>query len=50
MKNLNKIYPQFLAIIGFVIVSLIYFYPVLQGKKNISVRHCPIHGNGKGAK
>jgi hypothetical protein len=33
MKNLNKIYPQFLAIIGFVIVSLIYFYPVLQGKK-----------------
>lgn len=33
MKNLNRLYPHFLAIIGFVIVSLIYFYPVLQGKK-----------------
>lgn len=33
MKNINKLYPHFLAIIGFVIVSLIYFYPVLQGKK-----------------
>ncbi len=33
MKNLNKLYPHFLAIIGFIAVSLIYFYPVLQGKK-----------------
>lgn len=33
MKNINKLYPYFLAIIGFVVVSLIYFYPVLQGKK-----------------
>ncbi|KGO94581.1 YfhO family protein [Flavobacterium subsaxonicum] len=33
MKNINKLYPYFLAVIGFVIVSLIYFYPVLQGKK-----------------
>jgi hypothetical protein len=32
MKILNKFYPHFLAIFGFVIVALIYFYPVLQGK------------------
>ena len=33
MKNLNKIYPHALALISFVIISLVYFYPVLQGKK-----------------
>ncbi|MDV6168598.1 YfhO family protein [Flavobacterium sp. DG1-102-2] len=33
MKNINRLYPHFLAILGFVIVSLIYFYPVMQGKK-----------------
>lgn len=33
MKNISKLYPQLLAVIGFVVVSLIYFYPVLQGKK-----------------
>lgn len=33
MKQLNKFYPHLLAIIGFVICSIIYFYPVLQGKK-----------------
>jgi len=33
MKILNKFYPHLLAIIGFVVVSLIYFYPVLQGKQ-----------------
>ncbi|MFL9843326.1 YfhO family protein [Flavobacterium rhizosphaerae] len=33
MKNLNRFYPHFLAIIGFVIVSLVYFYPVLQKKQ-----------------
>jgi Bacterial membrane protein YfhO len=33
MKNLQKLYPHILAIIGFVFIALIYFYPVLQGKK-----------------
>lgn len=33
MKNLNRYYPQLLALLGFVIVALIYFYPVLQGNK-----------------
>jgi len=33
MKNFNKLYPHVLAVVGFVLVSLIYFHPVLQGKK-----------------
>ncbi|PRZ27885.1 YfhO family protein [Flavobacterium granuli] len=33
MKIINKFYPHALAIIGFVLISLIYFYPVLQGKQ-----------------
>ena len=33
MKILNKFYPHALVLLGFVFVSLIYFYPVLQGKK-----------------
>ncbi len=33
MKKLQSLYPHFFAIIGFVIVSLIYFYPVLQRKQ-----------------
>ena len=33
MKQLQKLYPHFLAILGFILVSLIYFYPILQGKK-----------------
>ena len=33
MKKLNTFYPHLLAIIGFVLVSLIYFYPVLQRKQ-----------------
>ncbi|WP_369752304.1 YfhO family protein [Flavobacterium sp. WC2409] len=33
MKIVNKFYPHALAIVGFLIVSLLYFYPVLQGKQ-----------------
>jgi Bacterial membrane protein YfhO len=33
MKQIQKFYPHFLAILGFIIISLFYFYPVLQGKK-----------------
>lgn len=33
MKILEKYYPHLAAIAGFVIISLIYFYPVLQGKE-----------------
>ena len=32
MKFLKKFYPHLLALLGFVICSLFYFYPVLQGK------------------
>jgi hypothetical protein len=33
MKHLEKYYPHLLSVLGFIIISLIYFYPVLQGKK-----------------
>jgi len=33
MKQLQKLYPHALVLIGFILVSLIYFYPVLQGKQ-----------------
>jgi hypothetical protein len=33
MKNLNRILPHLLAVVGFVVIALIYFYPVLQGKQ-----------------
>ncbi len=33
MKIINKFYPHAIAILGFVIISLLYFYPVLQGKQ-----------------
>lgn len=33
MKQLQKLYPHLLAIIGFIVISLVYFYPILQGKK-----------------
>ena len=33
MKLLQKFYPHLLVIIGFISISLLYFYPVIQGKK-----------------
>ncbi len=32
MKIINKFYPHLLVFLGFTIVSLLFFYPVLQGK------------------
>lgn len=33
MKQIQKIYPHVVAVLGFVLVAVLYFYPVLQGKK-----------------
>ena len=33
MKKLQKFLPHLLAVIGFILVSVVYFYPILQGKK-----------------
>jgi hypothetical protein len=33
MKQLQKLYPHLLALIGFIVISLVYFYPIIQGKK-----------------
>jgi len=33
MKNIKAFYPHLLVLVGFILVSLIYFYPVLQGNK-----------------
>ena len=33
MKQFQKLYPHALVLFGFVLISLIYFYPVLQGKQ-----------------
>ncbi|MEC4004993.1 YfhO family protein [Flavobacterium sp. SUN052] len=33
MKQLQKLYPHLLAVLGFVFIAIIYFYPVIQGKK-----------------
>ncbi len=33
MKQIQKLYPHLIAVIGFIVIALVYFYPVLQGKK-----------------
>jgi hypothetical protein len=33
MKQLQKFYPHLSSLLGFIVIALIYFYPVLQGKK-----------------
>ena len=33
MSFLRKIYPHLFVILGFILLSLAYFYPVLQGKE-----------------
>lgn len=33
MKNIKAFYPHLLVVVGFVLVSLFYFYPVLKGEK-----------------
>ena len=33
MKNFKNYVPHILAILGFVVVALAYFYPVLSGKQ-----------------
>lgn len=33
MKRLERIYLHAIAVFGFILISLLYFYPVLQGKK-----------------
>ena len=33
MKSTSKFYPHLAAIAGFIIIALLYFYPVLQGKQ-----------------
>lgn len=33
MKNIKAFYPHIVVVIGFILVSLIYFYPVLQGNQ-----------------
>ncbi len=33
MKQYARLYPHLFAVLGFIIISLVYFYPVLQGKK-----------------
>lgn len=33
MKQIQKLYPHLVALLGFIVIALVYFYPVLQGKK-----------------
>jgi len=33
MNQLKKLYPHLVAVLGFILIAIIYFYPVLQGKK-----------------
>jgi hypothetical protein len=35
MKKLEKFAPHIYAIFGFIVIAVIYFYPVLSGKNTV---------------
>ena len=40
MNKLQKLYPHLLSVVGFIIIAVIYFYPVFTGMVNIVSKRC----------